>query len=111
MNTMPRMTAAGSHRRRHPMPDRLLISGLLVALLVTAGCSTRRLAQPAPVEDRTGAAGAVDVKQLPGAENAGKPGYYTVRPGDVLEYEVPDMYGRPWAGIWEEHFEQHMERP
>jgi hypothetical protein len=32
-------------------------------------------------------------------------------PGDVIEYEVPDMYGRPWAHIWEKYFEQGMERP
>ena len=34
-----------------------------------------------------------------------------VSPGQVIEYEVPDMYGRPWAQIWEEYFEQDMERP
>jgi lipoprotein NlpD len=41
------------------------------------------VSQPAPVEDRVGARG-TDVKPLPGAENAGKPGFYTVRPGDTL---------------------------
>jgi hypothetical protein len=34
-----------------------------------------------------------------------------VSPGQVIEYEVPDMYGRPWAKIWEEYFEQGMQRP
>jgi hypothetical protein len=34
-----------------------------------------------------------------------------VSPGQVIEYEVPDMYGRPWAAIWEKHFEQDMQRP
>ncbi|MBN1238938.1 MAG: hypothetical protein JXB36_10575 [Gammaproteobacteria bacterium] len=34
-----------------------------------------------------------------------------VTPGNVIEYEVPDMYGRPWAHIWEQHFEQGMQRP
>jgi hypothetical protein len=34
-----------------------------------------------------------------------------VSPGTVIQYEVPDIYGRPWAQIWEKHFEQHMERP
>ena len=34
-----------------------------------------------------------------------------VSPGDVIEYEVPDMYGRPWAQMWEKYFEQGMERP
>ena len=51
-------------------------------LVVTAGCSSRQLNQPAPVEDRARAA--AEMKPLPGAENAGKPGYYTVRPGDTL---------------------------
>jgi hypothetical protein len=34
-----------------------------------------------------------------------------VSPGDVIEYEVPNMYDRPWAHIWEEYFEQNMQRP
>lgn len=34
-----------------------------------------------------------------------------VAPGEIIEYRVPDMFGRPWAQIWEEHFEQNMERP
>ena len=46
----------------------------LAALLVSAGCSTQRLAQPAPVEDRS--AVRPTVKVLPGAENAGKPVFY-----------------------------------
>jgi lipoprotein NlpD len=53
-------------------------------LMLTAGCSSRRLTQPAPVEDRSGATRPADVKVLPGSENAGKPGFYTVRPGDTL---------------------------
>jgi hypothetical protein len=32
-------------------------------------------------------------------------------PGDVVTYEVPDVYGRPWAHIWEKYHEQGMERP
>jgi hypothetical protein len=31
-----------------------------------------------------------------------------VSPGAVLEYKVPDIYGRPWAQIWDEYFEQGM---
>jgi lipoprotein NlpD len=57
---------------------------LVGGLLLTAGCSSRRLNQPAPVEDRSGATRPADVKALPGSENAGKPGFYTVRPGDTL---------------------------
>ncbi|MEP7313650.1 MAG: hypothetical protein ABI859_13775 [Pseudomonadota bacterium] len=32
-------------------------------------------------------------------------------PGRVIEFEVPDMYGRPWAQIWEKYWEQGMTRP
>ena len=64
---------------------------LLAVALLTAGCSPRVI-RPAPVEDRGpvrtsgGVAEATDPagKPLPGAENAGKPGYYTVKPGDTL---------------------------
>ncbi len=55
----------------------------LVGVVLLAGCSTRTVSVPAPVEDRTGGKMS-DVKPLPGAENAGKPGYFTVRPGDTL---------------------------
>ena len=34
-----------------------------------------------------------------------------VAPGEVIEFRVPDMFNRPWARIWEEFFEQEMERP
>ena len=34
-----------------------------------------------------------------------------VAPGEVIEYRVPDMYSRPWAQIWEEYFEDGMEKP
>jgi lipoprotein NlpD len=70
-------------RSTHPAFSRLALAAVLVSLLITAGCSTRRLSQPAPVEDRTGVV-APAVVLLPGAENAGKPGYFTVRPGDTL---------------------------
>ena len=34
-----------------------------------------------------------------------------VAPGTVIQYTVEDLYGRPWARIWEEYFEQGMQRP
>jgi hypothetical protein len=34
-----------------------------------------------------------------------------VAPPNVIEYEVLDMYGRPWAQLWEKYFEQGMQRP
>jgi hypothetical protein len=32
-------------------------------------------------------------------------------PGQNVEYRVPDIYGRPWAQIWERYHEEGMERP
>ncbi len=34
-----------------------------------------------------------------------------VSPPNVIEYEVLDMYDRPWAQIWQKYFEQGMQRP
>ena len=77
------------------IPHTLLLALMAVTVVVAAGCSSRSL-NPAPVEDRgtsasrpstSGVPAPVDasgVKQLPGFENAGKPGYYTVKPGDTL---------------------------
>jgi lipoprotein NlpD len=62
-----------------------------VAVLVLAACSSTSLSR-APVEDRNHSpapAASPDartqaVKQPPGFENAGKSGYYAVKPGDTL---------------------------
>jgi len=32
-------------------------------------------------------------------------------PGSTFEYEVLDMFGRPWGYMWEKYNEQNMERP
>jgi lipoprotein NlpD len=70
--------------------QRLATRTLLAAtVLMLAACGARPLTN-APVEERGNSvsrAVAVDVanvKLLPGAENAGKPGYYNVKPGDTL---------------------------
>ena len=34
-----------------------------------------------------------------------------ITPGDTVEYEVPDIYGRPWAAMWEKNFEKGMVDP
>jgi hypothetical protein len=34
-----------------------------------------------------------------------------VSPGTTIPYKVPDMFGRPWAAIYEEYHEQGMKRP
>ncbi len=79
-----------------------LISLVWMAALLATGCSTTSTTR-APVEDRSASAvaprpGAVDPATLPGAENAGKPGYYTVRPGDTLMRIAADSR-QPWRDI------------
>jgi lipoprotein NlpD len=81
-------------------------AGVLAASLL-AGCASGSR-RPAPVEDRTAgtrppAAAAAAVtpeagKLPPGSENLGKPGYYTVRPGDTLIRIALDS-GQNWRDI------------
>ena len=69
------------------------VLAIVVVGALLGGCGSKVLNR-APVEDRGTGAGksatvAMDpttqaVKQPPGFENAGKPGYYTVKPGDTL---------------------------
>lgn len=78
---------------------------LAAVMLIAAGCASRSPTN-APVEDRGtfGARpvpGAVDpgnVKQLPGFENAGKPGYYAVKPGDTM-IRIGLENGQNWRDI------------
>ncbi len=86
--------------------SRSLVVGISVALtaLVLAGCGTRMT--KAPVEDRgtssapSSSPGVVvaPIKPLPGAENAGKPGYYTVKAGDTL-IRIGLESGQGWKDI------------
>jgi hypothetical protein len=34
-----------------------------------------------------------------------------ISPGQTFEYTVPDLFGRPWAQIWERFHEEGMSRP
>lgn len=90
-----------------PPPARIPTVALMAAaLLMLGGCASPR--NKAPVEDRgarpaaTSVAPAVPVvdpaKPLPGAENAGKPGYYSVKPGDTL-IRVGLESGQNWRDI------------
>jgi len=54
----------------------------LVAALALSGCASKGRLAPMDDHSISGARGTTRV--LPGAENAGKPGYYTVKPGDTL---------------------------
>ena len=102
-----------------PMPDRLFpatcrrVAGSALAVLgVLAGCASPN--HRAPVEDRRPAvvpapasvpapvasSEAVVAKPtpLPGAENAGRPGYYTVKPGDTL-IRIGLEHGQNWRDV------------
>ncbi|MEO5771592.1 MAG: peptidoglycan DD-metalloendopeptidase family protein [Burkholderiaceae bacterium] len=85
----------------------------LVAAMVLAACASP--AYKAPVEDRVarpsggaqgapgaavpaGSVAAESARALPGSENAGKPGYYTVRPGDTLMRIGLDT-GQSWRDV------------
>jgi lipoprotein NlpD len=82
-----------------PLWSRVIAVTLLAATLVSAGCAGRRLADPAPVEDRGTSSGrSAEVRTLPGAENAGKPGYYTVQPGDTL-FRIALDSGQSWRDL------------
>lgn len=86
---------------------RLLAAVLVVGLV---GCTSS--GRKAPVEERSvgarppvAAAAAASAPEpeatpvpLPGAENAGKPGYYTVKPGDTL-LRVALEHGQNWRDV------------
>ncbi|NCT84609.1 MAG: peptidoglycan DD-metalloendopeptidase family protein [Comamonadaceae bacterium] len=93
-----------------PFRPRLGLLAVFTSLLLSA-CGTSL--HQAPVEDRNplppkpaasapapaaSAAAAAEVKPPPGAENAGKPGYYTVKPGDALIRIALDN-GQGWRDI------------
>lgn len=91
------------------------LPGLVLVALLLAGCSTSN--RKAPVEERSTApkpsatasapeasaavaapVAAAASAPLPGAENAGKPGYHTVKPGETLIRIALD-YGQNWRDI------------
>ncbi|KQW50765.1 MULTISPECIES: peptidoglycan DD-metalloendopeptidase family protein [unclassified Roseateles] len=95
------------------MPSSLRLIFVVTTALLLSACGTSL--QRAPVEDRNpqppkvtvpatpepaaSAASAVETKPaLPGAENAGKPGYHTVKPGDALIRIALDN-GQSWRDV------------
>jgi len=93
-----------NHPARHCMHTAALAAMTLALSLLTA-CTSRSLTN-APVEDRgtsrpytaAPSAPAKPAAALPGAENAGKSGYYTVKPGDTLIRIGLDT-GQNWRDI------------
>ena len=100
---MESLSASGTNHRAHWTSWLALPCALAAALLLAVGCSSRSLSN-APVEDRgtalsrpaPGDAGMA--KPLPGAENAGKPGYYMVKPGDTM-IRIGLENGQNWHDI------------
>ena len=103
------MKQTKSESRRRP----LALAGLLASALLLGACAGGP--NRAPIEERkpalrTGlpaaappaAASAVPpadpAKPPPGAENAGKPGYYAVRPGDTL-IRIALEHGQNWRDV------------
>ena len=80
-------------------------AALAVCMLAAAGCTSVSLNR-APVEERgTNARNVpavvvepVDARQLPGFENAGKAGYYSVKPGDTM-IRIGLDNGQNWRDI------------
>lgn len=76
------------HAGAYPSTSKALAMALVLLLSACASKVTHR----APVEDRNSNSARSSAnpspqdtaKSMPGSENAGKPGYYTVKPGDTL---------------------------
>ena len=68
----------------------------LLSAMVLAGCANKN--RPAPVEDRSPNATKTPAKMIAGAENAGKPGYYSVKSGDTL-IRIGMDNGQSWRDI------------
>jgi len=114
---MASISTPAATRRRPARPRSIAI---VLAALVLAACSSPKI--KAPVEDRGGPRAPVataggtpgaqgtpgatpaplgvpeGVKPLPGAENAGKPGFYTVKPGDTM-IRVGLETGQNWKDL------------
>ena len=68
----------------------------LALTLGLLGCSNKSV-RLAPVDDHSFGAGA-RTRVMPGAENAGKPGYYTVKQGDTL-IRIGMDHGQSWKDV------------
>jgi len=68
----------------------------LATALALSGCANK--GRLAPVDDHSIGINRSPVRVLPGAENAGKPGYYTVKPGDTL-IRIGMDNGQSWRDI------------
>ncbi len=96
-----------------PAPRLRSVALVVATAVVLGGCAYKRVTPPAPVVDRSSAAlpspapqpvPAPEIaletpKPLPlGGDNAGKPGYFTVRPGDTL-IRIALEVGQNWRDL------------
>lgn len=86
-----------------PMRPSIRLVAAAATFLILAGCASSN--RRAPVEDQGRPAGGSAAsaassapKVLPGAENAGKPGYYMIKPGDTL-IRIALESGQNWRDI------------
>ena len=68
----------------------------LLSAMVLSGCANKN--RPAPVEDRSPNAAKAPAKMITGADNSGKPGYYSVKSGDTL-IRIGMDNGQSWRDI------------
>ena len=68
----------------------------LLSAMVLSGCANKN--RPAPVEDRSPNATKAPAKMIAGADNSGKPGYYSVKSGDTL-IRIGMDNGQSWRDI------------
>jgi lipoprotein NlpD len=68
----------------------------LMTACVLSGCANKT--RQAPVDERSSQVSRPAVKPLPGAENTGKAGYYTVKPGDTL-IRIGMDNGQTWRDL------------
>jgi lipoprotein NlpD len=92
---------AGTASRRAPVEDRAGGTPVRPAAgAATPASPAGGTAAPSSSTSSTNASGMADApaKPLPGIENAGKPGYYTVRPGDTL-IRISLDNGQNWRDV------------
>jgi lipoprotein NlpD len=68
----------------------------LVTAVALSGCASK--GRLAPMDEHSIGGGRGSARLLPGSENAGKPGYYTVKPGDTL-IRIGMDNGQSWRDI------------
>jgi len=68
----------------------------LMTAMVLSGCANK--GRLAPVDDHSIGVNRAPARVMPGSENAGKPGYYMVKPGDTL-IRIGMDNGQSWRDI------------